>query len=296
MRLALLLFLVGCGAAPTVAPPPPPPAPYPTGIPVFGRNGYVEYVPGDLAVVVSVPHGGALTPAEIPDRTIGTTVTDINTIELGRAVVAALLERTGRTPHLIISHLKRTKLDPNREVVEGAAGNPAAVTAWEEFQRFVDTAAATEVRRHGFAVYVDLHGHGHPIARLELGYLLSAGTLALGDQALGAPQWRASSLRELPPLQRPFAEILRGDSSLGGLLQVRGYPAVPSPIMPSPGTDPYFDGGYNTARHTMGGVVGLQIEANYGGVRDNEASRRAFAAALAEALDRWVQLHVRRAW
>jgi len=66
--------------------------------------------------------------------------------------------------------------------------------------------------------------------------------------------------------------------------------------MPAPGSDPYFDGGYNTSRHARDGVVGLQIEANYAGVRDSDASRRAFAAALADALDRWVQLHVRMAW
>lgn len=294
--VALLLLVVGCSGAPSVVAPPPPPATLPVGVPIFGRQDYVEYVPGDLAVVISVPHGGALTPAEIPDRTMGTTVTDANTIELGRAVAEALTARTGRTPHLIISHLKRTKLDPNREVVEGAAGNAAAITAWGEFQSFVDTAARAAVARHGFAVYIDLHGHGHPIARLELGYLLPASTLALNDASLDASHLATSSLRALPPLQRPFAEILRGDSSFGGLLAVRGYPAVPSPAMPSPGTDPYFDGGYNTGRHTGDGVVGLQIEANYGGVRDSDASRRAFAAALAEAMDRWIQLHVRRGW
>ena len=296
LRAAILLLLVGCGGASSVVAPPPPPVTRPVGVPVFGRNDYIEYIPGDLAVVISVPHGGALTPAAIPDRTVGTTVTDANTIDLGRAVAAALLARTGRTPHLIISHLKRTKLDPTREVVEGAAGSAAAITAWGEFQAFIDTATRAAVAQRGFAVYIDLHGHGHPIARLELGYLLPAATLALGDQALGAGQLAASSLRALPPLQRPFAEILRGDSSFGGLLAVRGFPAVPSPTMPSPGGDPYFDGGYNTSRHTGEGVVGLQIEANYAGVRDSDASRRAFAAALADAVDRWVQLHVRMAW
>ncbi len=296
LRVAILLLLVGCGGAvPIVAPPPPPPA-LPVGIPVFGRNQYIEYIPGDLAVIISVPHGGALVPSEIPDRTIGTTVTDANTVELGRAISAALTVRTGRTPHLIISHLKRTKLDPNREVVEGAAGNVSAITAWGEFQSFIDTAASTAVRQRGFALYIDLHGHGHPIARLELGYLLSATTLGRSDGQLNTGYLTQSSLRALPTLQRPFAEILRGESSLGGMLAAAGYPSVPSPAMPSPGNDPYFDGGYNTSRHTVAGVVGLQIESNYTGVRDNDASRRAFATALAAALDEWVQLHVRKGW
>ncbi|MBP6443945.1 MAG: hypothetical protein KA267_08000 [Gemmatimonadales bacterium] len=296
LRAALLLLVVGCGGAPVVVAPPPPPVTFPVGVPVFGRNNYVEYIPGDLAVIISVPHGGVMTPTEIPDRTVGTTATDLNTIDLGREIAAALMTRTGRTAYLIVSHLKRTKLDPNREVVEGAAGNAAAITAWGEFQAFVDTATRAAVARHGFAVYIDLHGHGHPVARLELGYLLSAATLNLGDAQLNAGYLAGSSLRTLPPLQRPFAEILRGETSLGGMLAARGFPAVPSPAMPSPGIDPYFDGGYNTSRHTLNQVVGLQIEGHYAGVRDSEANRRAFAAALAAALDEWVQLHVRRSW
>ncbi len=292
----MLLLVAGCGGTPVLVAPPPPPPTLPVGVPMFGRNGYTEYIPGDLAVVISVPHGGALTPTEIPDRTVGTTVTDANTIALGRALVAELTARTGRTPHLIISHLKRTKLDPNREVVEGAAGNAAASIAWEEFQSAIETAVTQAVSQHGFALYVDLHGHGHAIPRVELGYLLSAATLNLGDEALDAGRQAVSSLRALPPLSRPFAEVLRGDSSLGGLLVVRGYAAVPSPAIPSPGTDPYFDGGYNTNRHTGNGVVGVQVETHFAGVRDSDGNRRAFAAALAGALARWVDLHVRVPW
>jgi hypothetical protein len=297
-----LLFLLACGDGtdPVVVAPPPPPPPPPSaftpGVPVYGARNFVEYVPGAMAVVISVPHGGAVTPSDIPNRTVGTTVTDNNTIELGRAIAAALEARTGRTPHLVITHLRRTKLDANREVVEATAGNPQAAQAWTEYHAFVDTAKAIAVAQHGFAVYLDLHGHGHPIARLELGYLLSAASLRLEDAALNAGFLASSSLRGLPPLQRPFAEVLRGPTSLGGLLAVRGFPAVPSPAMPSPGNDPYFDGGYSTQRHTGGAVVGLQLEANFTGVRDTDASRRAFASALAESLDRWIEEFVRKSW
>jgi N-formylglutamate amidohydrolase len=263
---------------------------------VFGQRDFIEYVPGALAVVISVPHGGRVAPPDIPNRTVGTTVTDNNTIELARAISAALAARTGRSPHLVVTHLRRTKLDANREIVEAAAGNAQAMQAWTEFHAFVDTAKAIAVARHGFAVYVDVHGHGHPIARLELGYLLSASTLGQDDNTINAGSLASSSLRGLPTLQRPFAEILRGPTSLGGLLAARGIPAVPSPTMPSPGSDPYFNGGYNTQRHTVGGVVGLQLEAHFAGVRDTEASRLAFANAFAESLHRWIEEHVRRSW
>ena len=121
---------------------------------------------------------------------------------------------------------------------------------------------------------VDLKKDGEAILR-------QVAEVIRGDAQLNAGYLAGSSLRTLPPLQRPFAEILRGETSLGGMLAARGFPAVPSPAMPSPGIDPYFDGGYNTSRHTLNQVVGLQIESHYAGVRDSDANRRAFAAALA---------------
>ena len=300
MRLAVALvalFGLACGGGGTpIVEPLPPPTGFQPGVPVFGQRSFVEYVPGELAVIISAPHGGSLAPTEIPDRTVGTTVTDNNTIELARAISTALVARTGRAPHLVITHLRRTKLDANREVVEAAAGNQQAVQAWTEYHAFVDSAKAAALRRSGFAVYIDLHGHGHPIRRLELGYLLSAATLNGDDKSLNTGAIGNSSLRELTALQRPFAEVLRGTTSLGGLLEARGVPAVPSPAMPSPGPEPYFNGGYNTQRHTMNGVVGLQIEAHFTGVRDTDANRRAFAAALAESLQLWTAEHVRRSW
>lgn len=93
-----------------------------------------------------------------------------------------------------------------------------------------------------------------------------------------------------------FPELLRGDGSIGALYTEQGFPAVPSPEYPSPGEDPYFTGGYNTRRHTCGDeatsvggrsggmICGVQIEANYSGVRDTEANRARFAEATAQVL------------
>ena len=85
--LACCLAVSTCGGP--AAPSPPDPAvctPAP-GTVCFGRLNFVEYAAGDLPIVVSVPHGGALAPASIPTRTVGTTTTDSNTIDLGRAIV-----------------------------------------------------------------------------------------------------------------------------------------------------------------------------------------------------------------
>jgi hypothetical protein len=249
----------------------------------YGSHNYLEYDAGDLPVVVTVPHGGALEPAAIPDRTIGTTVTDSNTIDLGRAVAAAFQARTGRPVHLVICHLKRTKLDANRELLEAAQGNPDAVTAWGEYHAFVDQAIATLKTRYPAGIYVDLHGHGHDKQRLELGYLLTAATLDLSDAGLDAGPYRSSSsLRLANASSSTFSAMLRGPMSFGGLLEP-GFPSVPSPTMASPGADPYFDGGYSTDRYAAK-LAGLQIESNFTGVRDTAVHRAAFAEALVTAV------------
>ncbi len=276
---------------------PPAVGTYRTGTSYFGRNNYVEYVPGELPLVMSAPHGGALEPAEIPDRAYGETVTDVNTIETTLAIRDALVERTGKAPHIVIVYLRRTKLDPNREIVEAAQGNPFAENAWEEFQGFIDTASAIVTRTYGSGFYVDLHGHGHEIARAELGYMLSAGQLNHTDEEIDALDLpRHSSIRalaETSPL--PFSGLLRGDESLGGYLQAQGVRSVPSPSDPWPGADPYFTGGYNTGRHgsmTAGRTVsGVQIELPRPGIRDTDANRRAFAASLAVALEAYMTEH-----
>jgi len=270
---------------------------YQPGTSYFGRQSYVEYIPGELPLVLSAPHGGSLTPSEIPDRTWGTTVTDSNARETLLAVRTALLERTGKAPHVVISHLRRTKLDPNRELTEAAQGNPFAENAWSEFQAFIETATATVTATYGSGLYIDIHGHGHAIARAELGYLLSAAQLNRTDAEIDAQGLAAqSSIRALAassPL--PFSQLLRGPASLGGLMQKEGIRSVPSPGDPSPGSNDYFTGGYDTERHgsrEAGRTVsGVQIELPLPGIRDTATNRQAFGEALARALEAYMTQH-----
>ena len=74
----------------------------------YGKNNYTEYRAGELPLIFSAPHGGSLTPSEIPDRTYGTTVTDSKTIETILAIREAVFNFTGKYPHVIISNLKRS--------------------------------------------------------------------------------------------------------------------------------------------------------------------------------------------
>lgn len=273
------------------------PTAYEPGTSYFGRRNYVEYVPGTLPLVVSAPHGGDLEPSEIRDRTSGTTVTDSNTREMIKQLRGAFLERTGQAPHIVISHLRRTKLDPNREIVEAAQGNRFAEQAWREFQGFIDRGTQAVLDQHDTGFYVDLHGHGHPIARMELGYLLSASDLEQSDVLLDAPQNpEKSSVRALwHRTDASFSALIRGPESLGGRIATAGLRAVPSPGEPHPGGEPYFTGGYNTARHGSQedgvGVSGVQIELPFPGYRDTATNRAVVADRLARALEEFMLAH-----
>ncbi len=254
-----------------------------------GRESYAEYYPGTLPLILTAGHGGSLRPDEIPDRSWGTTGQDLNTLDLSLKIRAALHLRTGAYPHLVVSNLHRIKLDPNREIVEAAQDDPEAERAWWEYHTFADRAGELVEEAFGEGFYIDVHGHGHTIQRLELGYLLSPSALGLADENLNtAANVNASSVKILA--SKPgatLAAILRGPLSLGALLESLGFPSVPSPSQHTPGSDPYFNGGYSTVRHgsrDSGTVSGVQIEHNYTGVRDSDENRQAFADALADAL------------
>jgi hypothetical protein len=271
---------------------------YEVGKSYFGRNNYVEYIPGELPIVISAPHGGALKPGEAADRTYGTTGSDRNTVELSLAVRDALIDATGYAPHVILSHLHRSKLDPNREIVEAAQGDPFAENAWHEFQDWIKEARVFVAGDYDRGLYFDMHGHGHSIPRVEIGYLLSGSDLNQNDDALNnMTMVEKTSIRDLGRhAPETFSELLRGPKSFGGFLGDEGVRSIPSPGDPSPGSDPYWTGGYNTREHgsrSLSEVIsGIQLEHQYPGLRDTDANRRVYAAQLASAIRLFMLEHL----
>lgn len=261
----------------------------------FGRNNWVEYIAGDIPVIVLAPHGGTLRPAEMPDRADPDTVRDMNTLELARAIDSAFARTMGRHPHVIICRVHRVKLDCNRDQATGAGNDPEARQAWAEFHAYIAIAESTVAARSGSGLLIDLHGHGHPAQRLELGYLLSASELGLPDAQLNLRR-DSTSIRHLVSFSgRTLVQVLRGTSSFGDLMDARGFPSVPSSSDPSPGNAPYFSGGYNTRTHgslVSGTISAIQLEANLDGVRDTQANRAAFATAFVEVVRAYLQTHL----
>ncbi|MFO7769598.1 MAG: hypothetical protein R6W82_11675 [bacterium] len=300
LPLLLLTLVSACASSTGGGPDEEAPAPeYVAGETYYGTYEYIEYLPGDLPLIITAPHGGYLQPPEIPDRSGAgiVTVPDSRTQELARQLRDTFQTQIGGIPYIVICRLARTKLDANRNLAEGALGDPRAATAWNEWHTFINAAKQRVEEDFGQGLYIDLHGHGHEIPRLELGYLLSSSDLAQDDSALNDSAYIIkSSMRTLTNVSdSTFASIIRGDASFGTLIETLGYPAVPSSLQPSPGSDPYFSGGYNTRVHgsRTGNtyISGLQIECNYRGVRDSEANRAAFSQAVAGALESFFAAH-----
>jgi len=274
----------------------------------FGTNDYIEYQIGTLPLVISVSHGGNLEPASMPDRTCYNPVyaVDAFTIETALEIKNLLFTKTGCYPHIIISHLKRNKLDPNRNIAEGACGNQEAITAWQEFHNFIATARNTANQQYNYKTFfVDLHGHGNPIQRVELGYLLYDDELELPDITLNTIQYiNYSSIKNLVTSNvnnYTHAQLLRGPFAFGTLLANQNYPAVPSQNIPFPGTNSnYFSGGYITANHTSydptAPINGLQMELNFTNIRDTPANRTEFANAFADAIIEYMNTHFNPSW
>lgn len=154
----------------------------------YGTNDYIEYKAGNLPIIISAPHGGDLEPLNIPDRncTGCVYVKDAFTQELIREINDAIYEEFGCFPHIIINRLHRRKLDANRNIDDAADGNSDGEQAWNDFQNFIEGAKDSIEANFGKGLYLDLHGHGHDIQRLELGYRISKSELQLSDTELNS--------------------------------------------------------------------------------------------------------------
>ena len=230
--------------------------PYNYGQTYQGRNGYTTYYPGNIPVILSIPHGGDISPSEISNRTYGVSVTDSNTIELGIAIRNYFYSNYNIRPYVIINNLKRTKLDANRDRIEAAQGNIYAERAFDEFHFYIEKAREDIITKFGTGVLFDIHGHGiNPDGfndlRTWIGYLLTSDELDNSndyiDKNISINDVSIYSL--LNSSGQSLSELLSGPNSLGALFEDNNYTALPSPQSRSPEGMRYFSGGYLSLIH-----------------------------------------------
>lgn len=262
----------------------------------YGKNQYVEYRSGRSPLIIVVPHDGTIAPSSIPTRTYGNLRRDIYVSEIAKKLDTLLTRRWGVEPYVIVCHLSRTKLDAGADSVSGAQGNAEALQAWVEYHGFIENAKKEVNASFGRGLFLDLHGHSHPDMRMELGYLLTWVELQQPDATLNRAEYRdRSSIRALATRSSlSFAELVRGPNSLGGMLNRAGFAAVPSPQIPTPGTEAFFSGGYSVTRHGSlwgGAIDAILFEVYREDLRASETTAREFGEALEPILAEYMQLY-----
>lgn len=267
----------------------------------YDSTGYIAYIAGNLPILIAAPHGGSSEPSTIPDRMCAgcVTVKDAWTRPIAEGLHDAIVEKTGCYPHVIINGLHRKKLDANRAIIEAANRNAIAEQAWHAYHGFIDMAKAKVAEDYERGLFLDMHGHGKPIQRIELGYLLSGAELQQTDAVLNSRAFlEESSIRTLTEdnvQNHTHAALLRGQNSFGTLLSRKGFPTVPSSTDPFPhSNEPYFSGGYSTQRHgsrdNEGEIDAIQIELNQD-IRFNNSSRLVLIQSLAQSAIEYYDLH-----
>ena len=261
---------------------------------------FIEHSKGNIPVILISVHGGTLTPEWISDRSCpgAVTVKDDNTYELAKETQEAL-SLIEASPYVVLNKISRKKIDLNRSLEDSNCGDRSTEEYWDLFHKKVLEYKQEIEALFGKGLVLDLHGHGHSIQRIELGYLLSKTNLSENDESLNSDDITAlSSIKNLATNNRSginHSELLKGEKSFGSLLDNKGYPAVPSKndLFPNSG-ELYFTGGYNTFTYgsrSQGNIDAIQLEINKKGVRENISQVENFASALSNVIIEYLSEH-----
>jgi len=276
------------------------------------ENGkYIEYIPGNLPIILSSAHGGYLKPEAVKTRRYGSSDTDTYTQEMTRQIMEDIYNETGGYPHVIINLLHRKKLDGNRDIGEAAQGDPLSKEAWYNFHAFIDYAKKQAVSQYDHGLYIDVHGFPGWSNKVIIGYRLTGANLRRSDDEINDEKYiNKSTIKNLYQdniQDLSFAEILRGNMSIGGLfdrLDNPIYESVPSPSKPYPKSgETYYGGVYNMKRHCIGKgnekISGFQLELDKkirtleteGEQNKGEIARQNFSRALKDILIKFFKIH-----
>lgn len=267
---------------------------YKSGDVLVDKERWVEVIKGDMPLVLSVPHGGSFHDEQIPDRDcpdIGRVIKGIdrNTKELAMAMQEHFYKKYKKRPYVVIANLSRRKVDQNREINLATCNDAVGMKAWHSYHDAV-TAVLEYTKQYGQVFFVDVHGHGHKVQRLELGYSLTTKQLTLA--------YNRKNTEKMPPTsslgnylaadgKKDFHDMLFGQYAFGTLLENNGVRATPSMQDPHPQEgEAFFAGGHITRKFTASDfphVFGVQIELQFKGMRDTDENRKKFAEAFAKS-------------
>ena len=223
--LLFVIFLVSCDDRIGQPIPPETNITYKPGN-IYGNPlGHIKYLVGNTPIVISIPHGGSLTPSTIP--VINPELyQEINTKELSERLVYHIFELTGgKYPHVIYSNVHPSHFNVDTTLVEGTANNTYAVQGYTSYHSFLETAVDTVLSQFPVGFLIDLHAENSHSQEVEIGYGLSKVELDLTNGALNEEGLQSvSTIQQYVQISSSFfSDIIRGGSSLGSKISSETY-------------------------------------------------------------------------
>ncbi len=261
-------------------------------------NDYIIFRKGNIPLLLVAPHGGDLKPQWIENRDCEGAVITQDQYTLGIALqIENELRKKAYQPYIVYAKIHRVKVDLNRSLETSHCEDDSSNDLWREFHQQVESYRNEIVQKYNRGLMIDIHGHGHPNQRIELGYLLSSEQLRSlsTNGSLENSLTSINSLVNNHPENISLNELIIGENSLGTLLSLAGFPSVPSAQDPAPNLgDPFFSGGSNTKLYgskTRSGVDAIQLELNRQNLRQESEDRILFSKNFAAIILSYLQHH-----
>lgn len=125
-------------------------------------ENFVEYIPGDIPLILEVPHDGRDAYPGVPERSNPGNEAgfnkgrDQNTSVVARNIQTAFLEKTGKKPYVVIMKLSRKWIDVNRQEVRAVEDEKVA-QVYRHFYAKLKEAKAEIIARFGKGLILDIH-------------------------------------------------------------------------------------------------------------------------------------------
>lgn len=271
-------------------------AQYIPGASYYGVNQYIEYIAGDMPIIIVAPHAGRLEPSILPN--INTRGADNGTMDLALFMADSLhLKSGGCRPHIIINHLKPSKLNPVHSASDSttsAGTNPIALQALNDFHSFIQIAHDKVSNDWGKGHYFELHGNGTAEEWNMVGLGLSKTYLKMTDSVINT-RVNYSTIKNLCSVGGAnFIEVIKGPTSLGGMLDSLGWKSTTSPNYPSPPDSvTFFYAGQNTWRYgsKYSGTIDATHLESYWKFMVLSTNRSKYSNDLADAMLSFMNIH-----
>jgi N-formylglutamate amidohydrolase len=125
---------------------------------------YFEISNGNIPIIFSCPHGGYKTPKNVPDKTEGYKIPDVNTFFIAKQIIN-LLRRDNLEIYYILNKVHRSKIDLNRPPHSSSAFNHSSIEAQNIYHAFHEQLANFSqecIIKFKKALILDFHGFTKP--------------------------------------------------------------------------------------------------------------------------------------